>query len=53
MELGHMVLGTAAYNLWAWESGGTHPASLEPAEPVQLRESHRGASGAPCSEEGQ
>lgn len=31
------TLGTAGCNLWAREGGGTHPASLEPAEPVQLR----------------
>lgn len=46
------TLGTAGCNLWAQEGGGTHPASLEPAEPVQLRDSHKGASGVPCSEEG-
>lgn len=46
------TLGTAGCNLWAWEGGETHPASLEPAEPVQLRESHRAASGAPCTEVG-
>lgn len=44
------TLGTAGCNLWAREGGETHLASLEPAEPVQLRKSHRGASGAPCSE---
>lgn len=33
-------LGSADCNLCVWEGGGTHPASLEPAEPVQLMESH-------------
>ena len=44
-------LGSADCNLCVWEGGGTCPASLEPAEPVQLRESQPGgAFGALCSE---